>query len=609
MEKNGGNFLKNHQPDKLHQRTLNLSVFLLLIFVNNPLLAQFMPESTLGDSDSFSLPPPPPQYSEESAPVLPPLPKLPPIDMDGAGISSQGSINVKGFQFKGNMTCLEIEQLEGITQRYVDKEITAEQLQEIKNKITEQYIKEGCINSGAIIPDQPVEDGIITINLIEGQLVQVNVLNSEELRLRSSYIENRLKGESGDTLDIEKLQERLQLLQQNPRIKRLEAELGPGVKLGEGILNLKIYEDDPYQFQFRFNNYRSPSIGAYRGQMEYWHRNVTGSLFKQHGLGDTFYFRYGLTEGLNDFGVRYDLPINDQDTTLSFLFERSDSEVIEYPFSLLDVESEADTYAILLSHPWIKRSNESLDLTLRLEKRASKTFLLGRPFSFSPGVENGESKLSVIRFSQDYVHRNNNRVIAGRSSFNFGMDALNSTINDDGSPDSEFFSWLGQFQIAQRLSDLFDSQNMKKSQIIFRADLQWANQDLLPIEKLSIGGATTVRGYRENVLTRDNGFISSLEWRIPVWKMPLWSDNEDDGRIEIAPFFDYGHSWNADSDTPEPKDIYSAGVGLRWSPNKNIHANLYWGYALQQDDIPEPDEKDLQDDGVHFELSIQYPFK
>jgi len=128
--------------------------------------------------------------------------------------------------------------------------------------------------------------------------------------------------------------------------------------------------------------------------------------------------------------------------------------------------------------------------------------------------------------------------------------------------------------------------------------------DLLPLEKLSIGGATTVRGYRENVITRDNGLISSLELRIPLWQSTILSDNPEEGLIEFATFMDYGRSWNADSDTPDPKDIYSVGIGLRWTPSKKIHANLYWGYALR--DVKEPDEKDLQDDGVHFDLSILF---
>ncbi|OQY57066.1 MAG: hypothetical protein DRR08_02180 [Candidatus Parabeggiatoa sp. nov. 2] len=592
--------LKNYRLDKpCHRIMFGLSATLLLTLLNRPLLAQSF-DSNPAPLDRPSVAP----FAEKKqTPVLPPLPKLPAIDQDDMSLSSVGDLEVEHFQFEGN-TVFSDAQLAEITQPYQGRKISAEQLQEIKNKITNRYIKAGYINSGAIIHDQPVKNGTVTITIIEGKLFRVKILNEEDLRLRPSYIEKRVKGEEGAALNIEKLQERLQLLQLNPLIDRLQAELGPGVGLGEGVLNLKIYEDSPWAVQFRFNNYRSPSVGAYRAQIEFWHRNVTGMFGKGWGLGDTLYLRYGLTEGLSDFGVKYSLPLNSYDTTLSFQLERSDSEVIEYPFSQLDVESEADTYAITLSHPWIKTPSESLDFTLRLEKRASKTFLLGRPFSFSPGVREGESELSVIRFSQDYVKRSTNRVIAGRSSFNFGVDALNSTINDDGSPDSEFFSWLGQFQIVRRLDDWFESELMKKSQIIFRTDAQWADQDLLPLEKLSIGGATTVRGYRENVITRDNGLISSLELRIPLWQSTILSDNPEEGLIEFATFMDYGRSWNADSDTPDPKDIYSVGIGLRWTPSKKIHANLYWGYALR--DVKEPDEKDLQDDGVHFDLSILF---
>jgi hemolysin activation/secretion protein len=599
--------LKNRQLDKPCQRTMIglFSATLLLTLLNRPLLAQSF-DSNQAPLDRPSVAP----YAEKKqTPVLPELPELPPIGQDDTSLSSQGNIIVERFQFEGN-TVFNDAQLAEITQHYCPKisaedecKISAEKLQEIKNKITNHYIQAGYINSGAIIHDQKLENGIVTITIIEGKLFQVKILNEEELRLRPSYIEKRVKGEDGVALNIEKLQERLQLLQLNPLIDRLQAELGPGVELGEGVLNLKIFEDKLWEAQLRFNNYRSPSVGAYRGQLEFWHRNVTGMFGKGWGLGDTFYLRYGLTEGLSDFGVKYSLPLNSNDTTLSFQFDRSDSEVIEYPFSQLDVESEADTYAITLSHPLIKTPRQTLDFALRLEKRASKTFLLGRPFSFSPGVRDGESELSVIRFSQDWVNRSTNRVIAGRSSFNFGVDALNSTINDDGSPDSEFFSWLGQFQIVRRL-DWFESERLKKSQIIFRTDAQWADQDLLPLEKLSIGGATTVRGYRENVITRDNGLISSLELRIPIWQSTILSDNPEEGWIEFATFMDYGRSWNADSDTPDPKDIYSVGIGLRWAPSKKIHANLYWGHALR--DVEDPDEKDLQDDGVHFDLSILF---
>jgi len=539
---------------------------------------------------------------------LPSLPELPPIPQDEKQLSSMAYIEVKQFIFEGNSKISDAK-LNEMAQNYQNKKITAEQLQRFKNEITTHYVKNGYINSGAIIPDQQVSDGMITIKIIEGKLSKIEVSGNE--RLRESYIAKRLQDNEGITLDIEKLQQRLQILQQDQRLSRINAELGPGVKLGEGILKLNIKEATFYDAIFTFNNHRSPSVGSYRGQVEFNHRNVTGLFGK--GFGDSFYFRYGLTEGLDDYSVRYEFPIT-HNTWLSFNADRSDAEVVEYPFSMLNIESEAKTFAMTLRHSlaMFKKPEQSLDLSLRLEKRTSQTFLGPEepmPFSFSPGVgEDGKSKLSVIRFSQDWIKRSSYDVFAARSSFNFGIDAFDSTINED-LPDSKFFTWLGQFQYVRRLNfDALRFDNLKRSQIIFRTDFQWAKEDLLPLEKLSIGGSTTVRGYRENFLTRDNGVISSLEWRIPVFKLPVKyiSKTPEDGEIHIAPFVDYGRSWNTDIDTPDPKSISSVGLGLRWSPNRAINAQVYWGHALR--DIQEPDDKDLQDDGVHFELSVKIPF-
>jgi hemolysin activation/secretion protein len=409
------------------------------------------------------------------------------------------------------------------------------------------------------------------------------------------------------------------MLQQNPRFKRIQAELGPGVKLGEGILKLQIDEEDFNEFGFKFNNHRSPSVGAYRGEMSYQHRNVTGLFGDKMGWGDTLSARVGLTEGLKDWAVNYEFPFNRHGASLAFHVDRSDSDVVEAPFNQLDVESEADTYAVTLKYPvpQLKAPGQSLNLSVRMEKRTSKTFLLGRPFSFSPGVQNGESDLSVIRLVADYLKRDQISVFALRSSFNIGLDAFGSTIDssaDDHSiPDSQFFSWLGQFQYVHRLKFSFIPKALQNnSQFIFRTDAQLADQGLLPLEKLSIGGATTVRGYRENYLTRDNGLISSLELRIShdKWKYQIskLEPNPEDGRIEIVPFIDYGRAWNADDASKMDDDIFSVGIGARWTLNQKQQTQLqvYWGHALT--DVPDPEDKDLQDDGIHFGITFSKTF-
>jgi len=531
-----------------------------------------------------------PEFSpSQKAHILPPLPELPPLPVAQQQLSTVAKIVIKKFEFTGNKE-IDSSTLRDVVASYTGRSISAEQLQTAKDLITRHYIKQGYINSGAVLPDQTVADGTVLIKIIEGQLSQINISDNE--KVATDYIQNRLQYPDDKALNITELQKRLQLLHQNPLFKRINAQLAPGVNLGEGILNVKIKEEKLYGFDIAVNNHRSPSIGSYRTEAAVWHN----SLF---GRGDRIYARYGITEGLNDYSFHYRFPLNRYDTQLNFFIERSDSDIVAEPFKQLDIASITDTYAISLTHPVYKTPNQALTLGLKLEKRRSETTLRGRPYPFSGSLD-GISRLTVLRFSQDWLDRSRTQVIAARSSFNIGLDALGSTIAEDDLPDSRFFSWLGQFQWVRRLQTW-------DSQLLFRTDIQWADQSLLSLERFSIGGASTVRGYRENQLTQDKGVTASLEWRIPLpYKLPLFAEVGDRqaGTLIIAPFIDYGRVWaHNDVGNNDIKELSSIGLGLRWQANKRTHLSLYWGKALRT--LPEPADKDLQDDGIHFALNIQ----
>jgi hemolysin activation/secretion protein len=155
--------------------------------------------------------------------------------------------------------------------------------------------------------------------------------------------------------------------------------------------------------------------------------------------------------------------------------------------------------------------------------RQSETFLLNDiPYSFSEGPENGKSKITALRFSQDWNNRSTTQVLAARSQFSFGLDAFGATVNDSGT-DAQFISWLGQFQWVKALGgDVI---------LIARAGAQLSFDSLLPIEQFSIGGVDTVRGYRQNQRVADNGVVGSVEVRFPIIR-----DSDGIGTIQLAPF-------------------------------------------------------------------------
>lgn len=519
------------------------------------------------------------------------LPSPPPPEKDR--LSGKVEVEVNSIKVTGNKAFSE-KQLRKVTKPFEGRLISSEDLFKLRNELTYHYANSGFINSGAVIPDQEVVDGIIEIKIIEGQLTNINVAGND--RLRERYITSRLRLGNEDILNVNRLQEQIRLLHDDRLIQRINAVLNPGERRGEGILEVKIKESRPYDLVVSFNNYRSPSVDEYQGE-------VYASLYNVTGFGDSLKTNYSITEGLDNIFASYSLPLSAYDTRIGVHYEKTDADIIENPFDVLNIESETESYGANLSHPLYKTLQRRLLGELIVEKRRSKsTFQLSgfqrEPFVFA-GVKDGRSDVTVLRFRLDWVDRELNQVLAMRSTLSWGIDAsklldpeTNTVINDD-----EYFTWLGQLQFLRRVGDT-------DVQVLIRGDLQLASEPLLPLERFNVGGARSVRGYRENQFVRDKGAVASIELRYPIFRLPIpgVSASHTDGTVQLAGFYDFGWSDNKDQVAFSPKSISSAGIGVRWDPHRKIQTELYWGIPFRN--IDTGGESSLQDSGVHFSLSV-----
>jgi hemolysin activation/secretion protein len=235
-------------------------------------------------------------------------------------------------------------------------------------------------------------------------------------------------------------------------------------------------------------------------------------------------------------------------------------------------------------------------LSVTGERLQSRTSLLGEGFEFSPGAEDGVATDTALRFTAEWLDRTQNQVIALRSRFSLGIDALGATIHDDSNlPDGRFLVWLGQVQWGRRLP-------FRDVQLLFRLDAQFTTDPLLPLEQIAVGGRFSVRGYRENTLVRDNGVIVSLEARIPLIQNVRWAEV-----LQVVPFADFGAGWNQHVPTPDPTRIGSIGLGLRWTATwqtfvpLRTQVEVFWGYPLKKVDT---EGGDLQDHGLHLQCVV-----
>lgn len=512
-----------------------------------------------------------PDYARPAAPALSASPSLPPSRE--SPLSMRERVVVRQFELTGN-TVFSAEELATVTTPYIDRALTAEELQEVRRQLTLYYVERGYLNSGAVIPDQPVADGVVQIRIIEGRLSAVEVIGNSYLR--TAYFQDRLRPQADAPLNVQELQDRLQLLQQNPLIEQLQAELAPGVQPGEGVLQLGVRESRPYEIGLAVANNNPPSVGATRAYLYGLDRNLTG-------VGDSLGLSYGhsLESSTADWRVFYTRPLNARDTTVQVWAEQNETSVIEDRFDTLDITSTLQTYGLSLTHPLYRTPQQTLSFGMNLERRHSESsYLGGIPLPFTSNEEdNGQATVALMRFTQEWLDRQMDQVIAARSTFSFGFDVFGATVNAY-EPDGQFVAWLGQFQWARRFGE-------QDYQVIFKAILQLADDPLLPMEKCALGGLETVRGYPENTLVRDDCFITSLEFRVPMYQLPLTgvSRGPSEGQIQLAAFVDYGWAKNKGEFDLEPNSIYSAGVGIRWDPSAKIHAALYWGYPFQEVNI------------------------
>lgn len=517
-----------------------------------------------------------PAFQQPAAPrfTLPPLAPVPEQGAPSAGVR----VLVRTIHLEGHSAQFDAD-LRQIASAYENRVLGSDDLQQLRHQLTLYYVNRGYINSGALLSDQEIRDGVVTLRIVEGGLNRIEITGHQ--RLRPDYISSRIEPGARPPLNIGELQQRLQLLQQGGLIERVNAELLPGIQAGESELKIAVQEALPYQLTASFSNHRSPSVGAYRPELHGIHRNLSGR-------GDTIEARYGISEGLDDYLLGYALPLNARDTTLSLRYSRSDSLVVEAPFENLDIESQTITESIGISHPLWRTLSGSFTLGLSYEHRTSNTWLLGVPFSFSSGIPEGKSAEHVWRFSQDWLSRSPDQVIALRSTISLGSNNALPQENGIG-PEQNFLTWLGQFQWARRLAN--------HSQALFRLDAQISRDALLPMDKFGLGGATSIRGYRENQLLRDKGLVASLEYR-----MPVFAGEGGESHWQLAPFIDYGRGWNVDGSAAIPASISSIGLGLLWNPDQKTQAQLYAAKALRNVQNP---GHDLQDAGIHFLISRQ----
>lgn len=559
---------------------------------------------------------PPLSIPQETPYRLPALPAPPTEDSQRSPIAQGLSVFVKKIRLEG-ATVLTQAQAAVITQPYENKLLDTADLQAIRVALTQWYVSRGYVSSGVLLPDQRITAGTVVFKALEGELTRIEVTGRHTIR--SQYVIGRLRRFIHKPLNVIELQNALRYLQQDPNVLRLDARLSAGEQPGQSILRLKVAEQPRFSAGIETDNHRASSTGA----------NLTSVLLSARdiaGFGEELSGSLGRSQGTTLGSASLVVAVAARNTSVHLYYARSAADIIDNPFKALDITSRFETRGIGLNVPLIEDLRNRFSLVAGFESNRSTTYLLGQPFSFSPGAQNGRAATTVGIAGIDWAEHGQTQALAFRLTYRHGFRWLNATVfapqtsedlleNPTGA-DGRFNLEQGQISYVQRLSALPGLGWLNdRAQLELRGSAQLSQSPLMTLEKLAIGGVSTVRGFPENLLVRDNGAAGTFELQLPL---PGYRPSPNPLNAVIVEFVDYGRSWDKRNtapgsqlvDTTAPRYIASAGLGVLYQPLRGLDAQLYWGRGIANNfhgDDPRANRKnDLQERGIHYAVAYAY---
>lgn len=489
-------------------------------------------------------------YTE--APVTPSKPSAvqvedkTPAGSDAAS-GSGPSFFVNDVQVQG-MTLLSgkgAEDAEALIKGYEGRDVNLTELKDLARKLTQLYRKKGYYTSRVFVPPQKISSGVVTLQVLESVVGQVVVEDGKYFKSRA--VAPHLDVKAGEPLSVTDLQKSLRLINDNPDIKA-SATLKPGAQPGQTDVVVKITDSHPWHLTPFADNLGRNNIGTHRFGATFTDNNLLG-------FGDRLMNSYAWADNSWSNVTNYEVPIGRKGTRVGMSYAHSNFE-LGGDFKALGIDGTGNIFSPYVTQEWYSsdRYRFSTDLAFDVKNLNSDGLLTVR------------DKIRMLRFGANLNEFDNSGRTFLRQEFGLGLGWFGAS--DDGDANLSRTGAGGSF--FKSVTSATRIQKMPWNTYgVFRGVAQLTPDQLFPSEQLQVGGAFSVRGYREGSIIGDNGFFLSSEWRMPFflapksWNMPFSKEPKPiRDNLQLVTFADIGGAFVNDAITGQDDSEYVMGVGV-----------------------------------------------
>jgi len=488
----------------------------------------------------------------------------------GASVYAQSPFPIVGYQVQGN-TLLSPESINAATRPHTSPQGNFETIQLALESLEKAYINAGYGSVRVEIPEQELESGVVTLQVIEGVLGLITVepdpyFNADNVRHSLPALR------PGETVNVFELNRNLFLANEGGS-KVSNVTFKHSANNRDVDATVKLSAEDPQRWMALLDNTGSASTGLYRLGVVYQNANLFN---RDHGLSVQLMTSPDHTRDVSIMGLGYRVPLYRLGDTLDFNASSSNVDSGQVAQAGGGPDLAISGSGLMLG----ARYTHNLDATataqhafsIGLEHRAygNRVMPTGGSASLIPDLTTHPLTLGYSG-SWHSPTRDFSVNLSWLQNLAGGENGTTADFNQPGGRSGANASFQ-TFKFTLQHTERFTSQWMLRTALSGQS-----TQDLLiAAEQFGIGGADSVRGFGEREISGDQGVRAALE----VWAPPVsW----EPWRLIPLVFLDGASVWRNQAAPGEQsgQTISSVGLGLRAAYGHHLNARLDWGYVIK----------------------------
>lgn len=472
---------------------------------------------------------------------------------------------INQFQLEGN-TILKPEEVEAIFKNYVGPQKDFGTIQEALDALIGAYRKRGYSLVTVVLPEQELVHGVVTLKVIEPVVKEV-LVEGNQFYDRDNIVRSLPTLKLDTRPLVTDISENLRAANDNPS-KKLTLQF-KALEQPENLRAIiRVKDKKPWKLILNSDNTGNEQSGEYRVGLgvqydNLWNRDHVVAL--QYTGSPTHLRTVKNISGsyrvpLYDWGDTLDLygGYSDQDATFSISgiaitsTGRGTIAGARYTFNM--PRHGGFDHKILVGSDYRRYElNNSLANTKTTVATYPASFTYGWSWQTERfGLDGYAGATTNQRWGGESNHRQFEATRIGAKPnywvFRYGANSMAKVAGD----------WLAR---------------------VYGAG-QYTWDRLIPGEQFGLGGASSVRGYREREEAWDAGFAGSAELYSPdIMRLA----DTPRAQLRLLTFFDGGYGYNLRVRSYETREnhLMSAGIGLRMSYGEFFSAAVDWGCALR----------------------------